>query len=304
MKVLVTGGAGLVGMAVRQALVDRGHDVTAVDMTDFGRVDATLRLIDLTDGAAMEALAESEAIEAIVHCGAISGPMFAKGRPLTIVETNIDGTATLLDMARRRKMHRFVFCSSIGVYGNVGKAVITEETPLQPTSVYGASKVAGEALVRAFAGEYGLGGVSLRPSRVYGPYRRGNCFIGAMIRDAAAGRTTVIACAPDFLYHYVYVDDVAQALITALEVETLPHFEYNVDAGQPMPMQAIAEIARSVIPGARIELAPGVDDVADVQTGFDISRIAADLDWRPRFDLARGIDAYLKNIPAARALGV
>ena len=73
--------------------------------------------------------------------------MMAKGEPLRVVEANIDATARLLDLARRKEMRRFVFCSSIGVYGNVGKATISEETPRRPTSVYGASKVAGEALV-------------------------------------------------------------------------------------------------------------------------------------------------------------
>ena len=195
-------------------------------------------------------------------------------------------------------MRRFVFCSSIGVYGNVGKATITEETPRRPTSVYGASKVAGEALVRAFAAEYGLRGVSLRPSRVYGPYRRTDCVIGTMIRDAAAGRPTVIPCDPEFAYHYVYVDDVADALIAALEAERLPHFEYIVDGGEPMVMPQIAEIARAAIPNARIELIPGADYAPDVQTRFDISRIATDLGWRPRFDLRRGIGAYRRDMPA------
>ena len=192
-------------------------------------------------------------------------------------------------------MRRFVFCSSIGVYGNAGTAVITEETPLRPTSVYGASKVAGEALVRAFHAEFGLSAVSLRPSRVYGPWRRANCFIRDMIRDASAGRTTVLPCDPAFPFHYVYVADVASALIAALEAKTLPSLEYNVDAGQPMTMPEIAAIARDVIPGVRIELVPGVDEVSDQQARFDISRIGAELAWRPQFDLRRGIARYLET---------
>ena len=298
MRVLVTGGAGLIGMALRPALLKRGHSVAAVDMTNFGRSDPELRLAAFADFDFFERLADEAGIEAIVHCGAISGPMMAKGEPLRIVEANIEATARLLDLARRREMRRFVFCSSIGVYGNVGKATISEETPRRPTSVYGASKVAGEALVRAFAAEYGLRGVSLRPSRVYGLYRRGDCVIGAMIRDAAAGRTTVIPCDPEFAYHYVYVDDVADALIAALEAERLSNFEYIVDGGEPMVMPEIAEIARAAIPNARIELVPGADYAPDVQTRFDISRIATDLGWRPRFDLRRGIEAYRRDMPA------
>jgi UDP-glucose 4-epimerase len=303
MRVLVTGGAGLIGMALRPMLAARGHAVVACDATDFGRADKELAIVPLGDAAGLDDLVLDRSIEAIVHCGAISGPMFAKGEPLTIVDTNIAATAVLLDIARRRKLGRFVFCSSISVYGNAGDGIVSEDTPLEPTSVYGASKVAGEALVRAFVAEYGLSAACLRPSRVYGPYRRANCFIRDMIVDARAGRTTVIPCDPAFLFHYVYVDDVAAALVAVLEAKALPHIAYNVDAGTPMTMPEVAAIARSALPGARIELVPGSDAVTDMQAGFDISRLAADLGWQPRFALAAGIRAYAENMPDAAMLG-
>jgi UDP-glucose 4-epimerase len=303
MRVLLTGGAGLIGMALRPLLAARGHQVTAIDGTDYGRGDAGLTLLALADAAGMERLAAERGIEAIIHCGAVSGPMLFKGQPMAIVAVNIDATAALLDIARRLGMRRFVFCSSIGVYGNVGPATIDEETPLRPTSVYGASKVSGEMLVRAFAEEYGLSGVSLRPSRIYGPWRRGNCHIGTMIRDAAAGRPTAIPGDPEFKYHYVYVEDVAAALTAALEAEELPHREYVVDTGHPLTMPEVLTIARTVIPGLRAELVPGADEVSDVQMKFDPGRIAADLGWRPRFNLARGIAAYMRDLPPEAALG-
>jgi len=301
MNVLVTGGAGLIGMALRSALTTRGHVVTAIDITDFGRGDAELKIVDLRDRAGLEGLIAENGVEAIVHCGAISGPMMAKGQPLSLVEANIDGTAMLLDLARVNHMRRFVFCSSISVYGDVGAATITEDTPLRPTSVYGATKVACEQLIRGFAAEYGLEGVSLRIARVYGPYRRANCHLGSVIRDAAAGRATEIPCDPKFIYLYVHVDDVAEALIVALEAKTLPAREYNVGSGQALTMPEIATIARGAIPDAEVRLAPGADDVPDVQTAFDVSRIARDLGWRPSLDLASGLKSYRQAIEAGRA---
>lgn len=303
MKVLVTGGSGLIGMALRPMLADRGHQVVACDVTDFGRGDHDLVLARLDDAAALERIVTDNAVDAIVHCGAISGPMLAVGDPLTVVETNIGGTARLLDIARRHQLRRFVFCSSIGVYGNAGNAAITEETPRRPTSVYGASKVAGEALVDAFVAEYGLSAVSLRPSRVYGPYRRGNCFIRDILRDARDGRITRIPCDTAFPFHYIHVDDVAASLVLALEAERLPHQVYLVDAMAPMTMPEIVAIARTVLPQARIELVPGSDVVADVQTSFDTRLIAADLGWRPRYDLAAGIRRYAETLPSDAMLG-
>lgn len=289
MNILITGGAGLIGMPLRAVLTADGHAVTAVDITDYGRNDTDLTLVALEDHARLEALFSEKGFDAVVHCGAISGPMMAQGDPLKIVQVNIDGTARLLDSARRQGAKRFVFCSSISVYGDVGPGVITEETPLRPTSVYGASKVAGEQLVRGFSAEYGLDGVSLRIGRVFGPYRRGNCHLGELIRNAAERRPTEIPCEPDFVYHYVYVDDVVNALVRALKADALHSREYNVGSGEALTMPQIADIARRTIAGADPQLIAGRDDVPDVQTVFDVSKIAAEMGWSPRFDLAKGL---------------
>nr|WP_286198789.1 NAD(P)-dependent oxidoreductase [Mesorhizobium sp. BR1-1-16] len=296
----MTGAAGLIGMALRPLLAARGHEVLPIDITDFGRDDPELRLVWLDDRPALEALIAGAGIEAIVHCGAISGPMLAKGEPLKLVSANIDATALLLELARRNAMRRFVFCSSISVYGSVGDGLITETTPLRPTSIYGATKVACEQLIQGFAAEYGLDGVSLRIARVYGPYRRANCYLGSLIRDAERGEETTIPCDPAFAYHYVYVDDVAAAIAAALESNDLPHREYNISAGAALTMPEIVEAARIAIPQLRAQLVPGRDDVPDIQQAFDITRAAADIGWRPDFDIARGITAYRDAIRSGR----
>ncbi len=301
MNILLTGAAGLIGMAARKALVARKHEVTAINITDFGRNDSELIRLGLAERAPLETLIANRGVEAIVHCGAISGPMLAKGQPLQLVSANIDATALLLDIARTHRMRRFVFCSSISVYGDVGNAVITEGTPLHPTSVYGATKVACEQLIEGFAAEYGLHGVSLRIARVYGPFRRANCHIGAMIRDASAGRSTEIACGADFPFHYVYVDDVADALCAALEAPVAPGAAYNICGPAAMTMPEIVAVARRVLPGARIAITPGEDDVPDVQTAFDLTRARQKLGWAPVRDMAAGIQAYAEAISGGRA---
>jgi UDP-glucose 4-epimerase len=301
MKVLVTGGAGLIGMAVRDNLAARGHEVTAIDITDYGRGDKGLSLTGLDRREPLESLIDAKGIEAIVHAGAISGPMLAKGQPLLLVSANIDGTALLLDLARVKGMKRFVFCSSISVYGDAGPATITEDVLLHPTSVYGATKVACEQLIEGFAAEFGTSGVSLRIGRVYGPYRRANCHLGNIIRDADAGRVTEIAASVDFPFHYVYVDDVADAIAMALEAPRVPRFAYNVGGGAALTMPQIAAIAEQTVPNARIRVVHGEDDVPDVQTAFDLSRAQADLGWRPTRDIAAGLAAYAAAIHSGRA---
>jgi UDP-glucuronate 4-epimerase len=301
MKVLVTGGAGLIGMQLRRHLAAAGHQVTAIDVTRFDRPDPDLGIVGLDDVAALDALAAERGIEAIVHCAAISGPMMAVGKPMQLVDVNITGTARLLDLARRHGMQRFVYCSSISVYGSTGDVLITEDTPVQPTSVYAATKAACESLVGAFAAEYGLDGVSVRIGRVYGPYRRASCHLNSIIRDANAGRPTQIPADPSFTYHYVHVEDVAGAIRTALEAKALPYRVYNVGGNAFLTMPQIIDIARATIPGTRIEMVPGADDVPDIQAGFSVERIAEDLGWRPRLSLADGLTAYAREIAAGRA---
>lgn len=301
MRVLLTGAAGLIGMAVRPLLQSRGHTAVATDVTEFGHDVPALHRVDLADAAALEELVTAQNIDAVVHCGAISGPMMAKGDPLSLVRVNIDGTAALLDLARRHAMRRFVFCSSISVYGDVGEAAINEATPLRPTSVYGATKVACEQLIQGFAAEYGLEGVSLRIGRVYGPYRRANCHLKTMIAAADAGVRAEIPCDPTFTYHYVYSDDVAEAIAAALEAAHLPERAYNVGAGVALTMPDIVAEAKAALPGLDVTLLPGADDVPDRQTRFDVSSIGRDLGWQPRFGIPEGLAAYRAAVAAGQA---
>lgn len=301
MNILLTGSSGLIGMALRPLLASRGHKVVPIDITNFGRGDSELKLVALDERALLEELIVAQQVDAIIHCGAVSGPMMFKGEPLRIIAANIDATALLLDLARQHCIQRFVFCSSISVYGNVGAAMISEATPLAPTSVYGATKAACEHLIQGFAIEYGVSGVSLRISRVYGPFRRANCHLNSIIRDSENGVETDVPCEPNFIYHYVYVDDVAEAILVALQADELPHRVYNVGSGEAMTMPSIITAVTAANPHMRARLVPGKDDVPDVQTAFDISRIEKDLNWRPRFNIGAGVAAYRKAILAGQS---
>ncbi len=157
-------------------------------------------------------------------------------------------------------------------------------------------------MIQGFAAEYGLDGVSLRIGRVYGLYRRANCHLKSLIEDAAASRATEIPCDPDFIYHYVYVDDVAGAIVAALEAPTLPHREYNVGSGEALTMPMLIERAADAIPGLQARLVPGEDDVPDVQTRFDVTAIGRDLHWVPRYDVRHGLSAYRSALLGGKAV--
>lgn len=295
MNILVTGGAGLVGMALRRHLSAAGHNVLATDITDFSRHDPDLVLADLSDHSRLEQLVSEGQVQAIVHSGGISGPLMQREFPRDVVRINVDSTAFLLDLARRHGIGRFLLMSSHVVYGHSDKAVISEEDAVHPGTAYAASKVAGEALVESFAREFGVSAAALRLTRVYGPHRRANCYLRQAIEDSLAGRTTVIPCDQSFPYHFVSVEDVAGAILAALEADDLPHAVYNVGSGEVLTMDEVRRIILDIVPNADVELVEGRDPAPEVQKDFSLQRLTQGTGWRPRYPLAAGLADYFER---------
>lgn len=294
--ILLTGAAGLIGRAVLRMLRERGDRVIAIDRIG----GETITVCDLTEVHRLHELA-AEAT-ALVHCGAISGPMVARDNPYLIVQSNVVGTANILELARVRKMRRAVACSSVSAYGNTpaGLDLVAEDVPLRPTSVYGASKAAGEHLLDGYAIQHGLDGVSIRPAWVYGPGRTTECAIRAMILDAQAGRATHFPFGRDFYRQYVHVDDVATALVLALDAAKLPRRSYTITGGSYVTLAEVAETVKAVLPQAEITMGAGPDPVDDVQARFDISAAERDLGYRPRVTLEDGIRSYAEWLAGRR----
>ncbi|MBE7734062.1 NAD-dependent epimerase/dehydratase family protein [Devosia faecipullorum] len=295
MKVLVTGGAGLVGMALRRHLEAAGHSVLATDIANFSRHDPDLVLADLDDHVRLEQMVVEGGVQAIVHSGGISGPLMQRETPLNVMRINVASTAFLLDLARRHSINRFLLMSSHVVYGHSDKAVISEEDAVHPGTTYAASKVAGEALVESFAREFGVSAAALRLTRVYGPHRRANCYLRQAIEDSFAGKTTIIPCDTSFPYHFLSVEDVAGATLAALATEKLEHATYNVGSGEVLTMDAVRDTILATVPGARIELVEGRDPAPEVQNDFSLQRLAEDAGWRPHYPLAAGFADYYRR---------
>ncbi|MDN7954002.1 NAD-dependent epimerase/dehydratase family protein [Burkholderia multivorans] len=298
-KVLVTGGAGLVGNAVARALMDRGTEVAAIDRAGGVINGITVAPCDLNDIHQLHAVAR-QGLDAIVHCGALSGPMVARDNPFAMVQVNIVGTANVLELARIYKARRFVFCSSTSAYGHTRPGPVPEESVMVPESLYGASKVASEQMVSAYAKQYGVDGVSLRLSWVYGPRRTTDCVIRTMITDAIAGRTTRMEFGADFFRQFVHVDDACASILRALDSAALPRRIYNITGGTRVTLQEVADIVKKIYPSAHAILAAGPDPIDEFQDTFDISAARTDLGYTPKYDLEAGIRAYARWIEASQ----
>jgi UDP-glucuronate 4-epimerase len=210
----------------------------------------------------------------------------------------------MLELARVHGASRFVFCSSTSAVGRTPEhGPVAEDVPLFPSTLYGASKVAGEQMVATYAQQYGLDGVSLRISWVFGPRRTTDCMIRTMIVDAIAGRTTTAPFGRDFPRQYIYVDDAARALVLALDTPELPRRVYTVTGGTHLTLGEIGGVVSSVLPQARMDLGAGPDPVDDLQQRFDISAAERDLGYRPEVSLEDGVRAYAEWLKARRTAG-
>lgn len=298
---MVTGAYGLIGHEVVLQLRAAGEHVIATDQLGTAPADAGFDAVAL-DIAGVEQLSSFLAdhkVSAIVHAAGISGPMLARDDPYRIGSVNTGGTLDLLEAARRSSVGRFIYLSSVGVYGATDDGVVGEDHPLRSLSVYGASKIAAEAFVRAYGARHGIGTVILRPCWVYGLRRRTECVIRRMVGDALAGRPTSLPFGGGFPRQFVHVGDVARAIVLSLRTP-LPGLILNISDGTRHTIDEVARLIASILPQAKIDVAPGPDPDDDYLGLLDIAAAAERLDWRPSGGLEHGLRTYLAEIGAAK----
>jgi UDP-glucuronate 4-epimerase len=298
--VLVTGVEGLIGYAVAKRLLGFGTAVIGMDQRihDAALLGIATIQADLGDVHALYAAFLEHRCTGIVHCGAVSGPMLARDAPELLFRTNVAGTLNLLEVARRARARRFVFCSSLMVYGANDGSALHEDSPLLPSDAYGASKVAAETIVNAYAAHHGLDAVSARLAWVYGPRRQTPCGLRMMLSDALAGRPTKLESGLSSVRQYVHVDDVAAALIALLQAPHLPRRIYNVSGGDFRPFVEVVDAVRRLFPSADITVGDAKDPDDPPMGPLSIAAISKDFGWRPSIPLAEGLRNYAEWLRA------
>jgi nucleoside-diphosphate-sugar epimerase len=297
--ILVTGAAGLIGGRLVNRLVAEGADVIATDRRAAeAPPGAGWVTVDLTDAPSLLALMRDAQVRAVVHAGAISGPMVAAGDPHQVMWVNVGGALNIAEAALRTGVERLIALSSAGVYGPQATLdPVREDAPLNATDIYGASKIAAETVLRAYRHDHGLPAIVLRPSSVYGPGRTTACFIRDMIDHARRGDLLALAPEGACRRQFVHVDDVVAAILGALNAPRLDHFAFNVSGGTWLSEQEIAASAARVLPGLRIASIAAPARCLDGEMGpLDTARAQAAFGFSPSIPLAEGIAAYAATL--------
>ncbi len=307
--ILVTGASGFVGAAVVGALAERGDRVTAFDM---GLSPALRKIIEQYDNVrpalgeitacpTVMALFHDDAPDCIFHAAAIVGVIASVRTPMRTFEVNIGGTINLLEAMRLYGTRRMVHMSSEETYGAFQTAVIDEDHPQNPLHPYGISKLSVEHLGRGYKEQYGLEVIHLRAIWVYGPDLPRERVPNSFINAAMAGRPFHQPFGADFVCDHTYIDDMVDLALLAIDKDEHPCNAYNVGTGRGVSLREIADIATELVPGAQLsvgnELYRHGDanlNVACVQKGaLDISRAREVLGYDPKFDIRKGLAAFL-----------
>ncbi|MEW6593038.1 MAG: NAD-dependent epimerase/dehydratase family protein [Candidatus Hadarchaeota archaeon] len=306
MKVLVTGGCGFVGSNLVDLLMERGHSVTVLDNLSNGGRDnikahlksKNFRFIkgDILGRKAEDALS---GVDAVAHEAAIISVPFSIKKPELTHKINVDGTRHLLEASADAGVKRFVYASSCAVYGDQKKMPISEDAPLRPLSPYAESKLAAEKSCIGFYKRQGLSTVCLRYFNIYGPRQSGGEYAGVMIKFMERLKNNE----PPIIYgdgkqtrDFVYVGDVAEATLLALECETKGGEVVNIGTGRGASINQLCDIFLTLTGNKGMKPFRWTPREGDIRhSRADISKARRLLGFRPKVGLKDGVKKLLES---------
>jgi dTDP-glucose 4,6-dehydratase len=311
MKIFVTGGAGFIGSNfIRHVLsLNKGYKIVNFDKLTYAGNLANLESVaDHTDysfvrgsiGDASAAEAAMRGCDAVVHFAAESHVDRSIYGPVPFIETNVTGTFVMLQAARTLRVERFVHISTDEVYGDMAPgAFANENSPLQPSSPYSASKASSDLLVLSYVRTYGFPGIITRSSNNYGPYQFPEKFLPLMISNALDDKPLPIYGDGKQQRDWLHVEDNCRGVLAVLERGRIGEV-YNIGG---LDIEENLTIARTLLRliGKPETLVSYVKDRPghDRRYALHCDKMEKNLGWKPAVRLEEGlrqtIDWYKSN---------
>lgn len=296
---VVTGGAGFIGSNIVRRLVEQGAEVRVVDDLSTGRRDNLPRLDEgvtffegsvCDDGLLHRAFAGADYV---LHQAALASVQRSIENPVATNHANVDGTLTLLTVARDCAIKRVVYASSSSVYGDVPELPKREDMTPMPKSPYAVSKLTGEHYCRTFNDVFGLETVSLRYFNVFGPRQDPHTEYAAVIpifiRAITEGSPPQVFGDGEQSRDFTYVDDVVAANVLAAHAGGAAGAVLNVGCGERHTLNELLRLLQDLM-GKTVEPEYCDERPGDVKhSQADISRARETIGYEPRVSFREGL---------------
>jgi UDP-glucose 4-epimerase len=309
MDCVVTGGAGFIGSNLVDALLERGHSVTVIDILSTGKLanlegalaaGAALHEVDIRDAAKVSEIFAAARPELVFHLAAQIDVRYSVDSPASDAATNVQGTINVLEAARATGSRRLVNTSTGGaLYGDADVIPTAEDQPIRPLAPYGASKYAAENYCALYTRLHGLSTVSLRYGNVYGPRQdvHGEAGVVAIFcGHLVEGRTPTVFGDGNQTRDWVDVADVVRANLLAADSDLSGPI--NIGHGQETSVLQLLDALREVSDRGSLpdpHFAP--ERPGEVRRScLDVTRAHRELAWAPQVTLVDGLRTILAGL--------
>jgi len=309
MKILVTGGLGLIGHNVVARLENLGHSVVITDTeTNYGIIPqgeldyllserkkkikrSTYYRYDIADKKNIDYLFTFERFDTVIHMASFPRQKVVNANPALGARTMMEGLLNLLEASKRTAVKKFLYISSSMVYGDFVDDV-TEDAVCRPQGQYGIMKLAGEHLVKDYARRDCFSYTVIRPSAVYGPLDVEDRVVSKFMLAAMQGRVLRVNGARETL-DFTYVDDAADGIVAAALSANTANKTYNITKSHSVTLLQAARMALELAGGGQV-LVGDKDSDFPSRGALNIDAARRDFGFDPMVDVTEGFQNYYK----------
>jgi len=306
-RVLITGGAGMIGSTIARLLVEQGAEVTVVDamLPTYGgnrfNLNGIMDKIVFVKGDIRDLDRVKEWVDGADYIFSLAAQVSyvdSNHDPLLDLDINCRGHLNLLlSLSHINRQAKVVFTSSRFVYGSIDYNPVDEGHAFNCLSIYGIHKLAGEKYYRFYHDAHGLDTVSVRITNPYGPRQQMRHskygIVNWFIRLALEGKPLTVFGEGLQMRDYIFVEDVAEGILSVALASGTAGQVYNLGTGLGTPFIDMVHLVAQNIPGTEVQYLPWPRDRYFVETGdfiADISKLKEAANWAPRTGLEEGIE--------------
>ncbi|RDW20591.1 NAD-dependent epimerase/dehydratase family protein [Oceanobacillus chungangensis] len=299
--VLVTGGCGFIGSKIVEKLINKNYNVHVIDNLSTGNKDnidldkVTLHVQDINDPE-IEEVFKNNTFQYVIHQAAQTSVPVSIEDITSDTKINILGSVHLIDLANKYGVNKIIFASSAAIYGDPKQLPITETTAADPTSPYGLSKYTIEKYLQLAHSLYGLNYTILRYANVYGPKQTSlgeGGVVSIFDQYFSSNKTPIIYGDGLQTRDFIYVDDVAEANIAAIDSE---NGIYNVSCNEQTTIEQLFQYFKGIY-GVDVEPIYESSREGDIRHSILSNELTLkELDWMPKMSLAEGLKQTVTHV--------